>query len=49
MERGPHLTASSTVTYGLANGGTGGLLVIYLLEFFGLLAVVMCLAEMSSM
>ena len=47
--KGHHLTTSSTVTYGLANGGTGGLLVMYLLDFFGLLAVVMCLAEMSSM
>lgn len=47
--KGHLLTTSSTVTYGLANGGTGGLLVIYLLDFFGILAVVMCLAEMSSM
>ncbi len=46
---GHRLTTNSTVTYGLANGGTGGLLVIYLVDFFGLLAVVMCLAEMSSM
>ena len=43
------LINSSTVTYGLANGGTGGLLLIFLINFFGLLAVVMCLAEMSSM
>ena len=40
---------SSTSTIALANGGTGGLIIIYLVNWAGLTFVVLSLAEMSSM
>ena len=39
---------SSTSTLALANGGTGGIIVIFLLNWFGLTFVVLSMAEMSS-
>lgn len=40
---------SSTTTYGLFNGGSGGLIIMFLVNFIGLFFVVISLAEMSAM
>lgn len=39
----------STSTLALSNGGTGGIIIIFLINWFGLSFVVFSLAEMSSM
>ena len=39
----------STTTFGLFNGGSGGLIIMFLVNWFGLFFVVLSLAEMSAM